>query len=417
MVPGSKSHTIRAVLLATMSKGRSVIHNPLLSLDCRNALATARLFGAQVEDQGNTWVVDGLGRDLKVPDNYLDCGNSGSVAYFATPMAALVDGYTFVTGDEQIRRRPIDETISAINELGGFAAASRPGSTSCPVVVRGVLKGGTAHFGGQLSQIVSGVMMVAPLLEQDTEILVKDPKEKPYLDITFDWMNRYGIQVENPADYTRFVIPGRRAYTPAETTISGDWSGVAFPLVAALVTGSDIVIDAVNFQDSQGDKAVVDRLIEMGADIEKDFANSRLVVHGGTALKGGTTIDMRDIPDSLPALSVAAAFADQDTHFIGLAHVRLKETDRVAVMAEELAKMGVAVEIGPDDMVVHGGRKVCGARVASHGDHRVAMALIACGLAAEGCTQVENAECAAVSFPNFFEVMNNMGAGIERESE
>ena len=134
-------------------------------------------------------------------------------------------------------------------------------------------------------------------------------------------------------------------------------------------------------------------------------------------MKGGTTIDMRDIPDSLPALSVAAAFADQDTHFIGLAHVRLKETDRVAVMAEELAKMGVAVEIGPDDMVVHGGRKVCGARVASHGDHRVAMALIACGLAAEGCTQVENAECAAVSFPNFFEVMNNMGAGIERESE
>lgn len=416
-VPGSKSHTIRAVLLAVMAEGRSVIHNPLLSLDCRSALAAARLFGAKTEEYDGYWVVEGRGRNLAVPDNYLDCGNSGSVAYFATPMAALVDGYTFVTGDEQIRRRPIDGTLSAINELGGFAAASRLESTSCPVVIHGIIKGGKAHFEGKLSQIVSGIMMAAPLAQKDTELLIRDPKEKPYLDITLDWMARYGIRVEHSEDYTRFLVRGGQVYQAAETVVSGDWSGVAFPLVAGLITGSDIVIDAVDFNDSQGDKAVVDRLIEMGAGIEKDVPGVRLFVHGAKRLRGGITIDMRDIPDALPALSIAAAFAEQDTHFTGLAHVRLKETDRVAVMAQELAKMGVHVEIGADDMTVFGGSRVHGAYVESHGDHRVAMALLVCGLAAEGCTEVEDAGCAAVSFPNFFEVMNGLGAGISCREE
>lgn len=412
VVPGSKSHTIRAVLLATLAEGRSIIHNPLLSLDGRSALAAARQFGATVQEGDGFWVVDGCGGKLAVPDNYLDCGNSGSVAYFATPMAALVDGYTFVTGDAQIRRRPIDETLSAIRELGGFAEPSRPGSTSCPAVIHGIMKGGTAHFDGKLSQIVSGIMMAAPLLESDTDIVIRNPKEKPYLDITLDWMARYGVPLENNEDYTHFHIRGNQKYCGLETTISGDWSGVAFPLVAGIITGSEIVIDSVNFADSQGDKAVVDVLIRMGAALEKDILGNRLLVSSDSHLHG-VEISMNDIPDALPALSVAAAFAQGTTHFTGLGHVRLKETDRVAVMAQELARMGVRTEIGPDDMTVYGGT-VHGAAVESHGDHRVAMALLVCGLAAEGCTTVKGAECAAVSFPNFFEVMDGLGAGFDR---
>lgn len=415
VVPGSKSHTIRAVLLATMAEGRSVIHNPLLSLDCHSALAAARQFGAKTEEHDGYWVVEGTAGALSVPGNYLDCGNSGSVAYFATPIAALVDGYTYVTGDEQIRRRPIDGTLSAINELGGFAAPIEKGRTSCPAVIHGTMKGGTAHFDGKLSQIVSGIMMAAPLLEKDTEVLISDPKEKPYLDITLDWMSRFGIPLENNEDYTRFVIRGNQKYHAVDTTVSGDWSGVAFPLVAGIITGSEIVIDSVNFDDSQGDKAVVDCLIEMGANLEKDREGGRLLVHAGSKLHG-IEINMRDIPDALPALTVAAAFAEGATHFTGLAHVRLKETDRVAVMAEELGRMGVRTELGADDMTVYGG-PVHGARVKSHDDHRVAMALLVCGLAAEGCTEVEDAQCAAVSFPNFFEVMNGLGAGISCQDE
>ena len=410
VVPGSKSHTIRAVLLATLAEGCSVIHNPLLSLDGRSALAAARQFGATVQEDDGCWVVDGCGGKLTVPGNYLDCGNSGSVAYFATPIAALVDGYTFVTGDAQILRRPIDETLSAIRELGGFAEPSRPGSTSCPAVIHGVMRGGTAHFDGKLSQIVSGIMMAAPLLKSDTDIVIRNPKEKPYLDITLDWMARFGVVLENNDDYTHFHIRGGQKYRGLETTISGDWSGVAFPLVAGIITGSEIVIDAVNFSDSQGDKAVVDVLIQMGAALQKDIPGNRLLVHGSRL--HGVEINMNDIPDALPALSVAAAFAEGTTHFTGLEHVRLKETDRVAVMAQELQRMGIRTEIGSDNMTVYGGT-VHGAEVDSHGDHRVAMALLVSGLAADGCVTVKDAECAAVSFPNFFEVMNGLGAGFD----
>ena len=333
------------------------------------------------------------------------------MAYFATPIAALVDGYTFVTGDAQILRRPIDETLSAIRELGGFAEPSRPGSTSCPAVIHGVMRGGTAHFDGKLSQIVSGIMMAAPLLKSDTDIVIRNPKEKPYLDITLDWMARFGVVLENNDDYTHFHIRGGQKYRGLETTISGDWSGVAFPLVAGIITGSEIVIDAVNFSDSQGDKAVVDVLIQMGAALQKDIPGSRLLVHSGSRLHG-VEINMNDIPDALPALSVAAAFAEGTTHFTGLEHVRLKETDRVAVMAQELQRMGIRTEIGSDNMTVYGGT-VHGAEVDSHGDHRVAMALLVSGLAADGCVTVKDAECAAVSFPNFFEVMNGLGAGFD----
>lgn len=416
MVPGSKSHTIRAVLLAAMAGGTSEIYNPLTSFDCMNAIKAAEMFGARINVKQGVWLVEGTGGRLRVPENYLDCGNSGSVAYFATPMAALTEGYTFVTGDSQIRRRPIDETLAAIRELGGEAFCSRPGSRSCPAVVRGKMRGGTAHFDGKLSQVVSGVMMAAPLLEEDTEIIIKNPKEKPYLQLTLDWMSRYGIDVENGLDYSYFKISGRNSYHAAKSTVASDWSSVAFPLVAGVITDSEITIDGVDFTDSQGDKAVVNHLISMGADITKDEAGHALSVRGGRRLRSGIEIDMRDIPDSLPALSVAAAYAEGDTTFIGLEHVRLKETDRVAVMEQELCKMGADIESGPDYMVVHGGHQLTGAEVSSHDDHRVAMALVVCGLWAKGDTRVSEAQCAAVSFPNFFEVMNNLGAEIEKIS-
>lgn len=415
-VPGSKSHTIRAVLLAAMSKGTSSIHNPLPSLDCKSAMHVAACFGAKVNMQPGLWAVEGVGRELKIPDNYVDCGNSGSTAYFAASMAALTEGYTFLTGDAQIRRRPIQPVLDAINQLGGRAFPSRPGVNACPAIIGGKMQGGTVRFKHSLSQFVSSVMMSAPLLEKDTVIINEDPLEKPYLQLTIDWMRRYGVELaENSGDYTYFKISGGQEYRPAESYVPSDWSGVAFPLVAGLVTDSQISICGVDFNDSQGDKAVVDHLISMGADITEDAKNGKLLIRGGRPLHGGQTIDLSDIPDSLPALSVAAAYAQGDTRFTGLGHVRMKETDRVAVMAEELGKMGASVETGSDYMIVHGGKKLTGTTVESCDDHRVAMAMTVCGLFAEGETTVRNSECAAVSFPSFFEVMESLGAELLNE--
>lgn len=414
VVPGSKSHTIRAVLLAAMSKGTSYIHNPLPSLDCKSAMRAAESFGARTKMENGLWTVEGVGHDLKTPDNYVDCGNSGSTAYFFASTAALTDGYTFLTGDAQIRRRPIQPVLDAINQLGGRAFCSRVGVNACPAIIGGKMKGGTVRFRHSLSQFVSSIMMAAPMLENDTRIINEEPLEKPYLQITIDWMKKCGVELaQNSGDYTSFLVRGRQEYKPVESTISSDWSGVAFPLVAGVVTDSQVNICGVNFNDSQGDKAVVDHLIAMGADITKDRENGRLIVRGGRELHGGLTIDLCDIPDSLPALCVAAAYAKGDTRFTGLGHVRMKETDRVAVMTSELTKLGASIEMGSDYMVVHGGKKLTGAAVESFDDHRVAMALVVCGLFAEGTTTVHNSQCAAVSFPTFFEVMTGLGARLK----
>lgn len=414
IVPGSKSHTIRAVLLAAMSDGVSRIHNPLTSFDCQSALSVAASFGAKTHMEPGLWTITGCGDQLRLPENYLDCGNSGSTAYFTASMAALIKGYSFITGDAQIRRRPIQPVLDAINALGGEAFTTRPGVNACPAIVRGRMRGGQVRFKKSLSQFVSSILLAAPLVQDDVEIINEQPLEKPYLQLSIDWMRRYGVELAyDSGDYTHFKIKGGQVYRPVESTVPADWSGVAFPLVTGVITPSELTISRVDFHDSQGDKAVVDHLIAMGAVIRKDEANGRLWIKGGGTLRGGLTFDLADTPDSLPALCVAAAFASGDTTFTGLAHVRLKETDRVAVMASELGKTGVRVEAGPDYMIVHGGGPLAGTVVESYDDHRVAMAMMVCGLAAEGTMIVRDSECVAVSFPSFFDTMRALGANMQ----
>ncbi len=416
IVPGSKSHTIRSVLLAAMAEGKSVINNPLTSDDGLSALNAARAFGAEVIEEPGVWIVEGKGKKLHVPENFIDTKNSGTTTTFVASMAALLDGYTFITGDHQIRRRPIKPLADALNELGAQAFLTRPGAVAPPVVIGGKMRGGRVSFSGFNSQFISSILLSSPLAEGDTEIIVENPLEKPYLQMTLDWMKLYGVvPSEASQDYKYFAVKGNQSYKAVDSTVPSDWSGVAFPLVAAVTTPSEVVISGVDFDDCQGDKAVVDHLIAMGADITKDSKNKRMVIKGGTPLRGGLTIDLNDIPDSLPALSVAACFAKGKTTFINLAHVRVKETDRVGVMENELKKLGADIETGSDYMIVNGGKALTGANVDSYDDHRVAMALTVAGLFAKGETKVRDAQCASVSFPRFFELMNKIGANIVLE--
>lgn len=413
-VPGSKSHTIRAVMLGALAQGTSVIHNPLPSKDGLAAVAAARVLGAPVEvdEQANTWTVHGLGHRPAAPEGIIDTMNSGTTTSFALGVGALVEGYVVITGDEQICRRPWGGQTKAMQELGAYCLHTRPGNECPPVVVGGPMKGGVCHLNGFSSQHISGILLPAPMLDADqsVEILVDKPLEQPYLKMTVDWMRRYGAEVEMAPDYKRFFVRGGQQYKALESTIPADWSGVAFPLVAAVCTPSELTIAGVDFDDCQGDKAVVDILIRMGADIVKD--GDKLVIHGGKPLHG-TTVDMNDIPDSLPALSVAAAYANGDTLFTNLAHVRVKESDRVAVMQEVLGACGADIDITSDSMTVHGGKPLHGASVPSHGDHRIAMAMAVCGLMCDGEMEIDEAECASVSFPGFYDTLNKAGAGFQ----
>lgn len=412
MVPGSKSHTIRAIMIAAMANGRSYIKNPLTSADCKSALSVAEAFGATCEMQNDAWIIEGRNGKLMLPENVVDCGNSGTTTYIACSMAATIEGSTIITGDAQIRRRPIKSLIESLDNTNADAFLARPGIDAPPVVITGPMTAGDIYLEGKISPQVSGVLLSAAMLDGETTIHVKNPMEVSYVKMTLDWMESQGVKVEHSDDYKKYVVCGPQTYQPVNRAIPSDWSGVAFPLIGAVMTNSEVTIEGVDFSDVQGDKEIVEILIKMGADIVKDLENGKIIIKGGKPLNG-VHVDCSNIPDTLPALSVIGAFADGEMILTGLEVVRLKETDRVAVMEKELAKMGVQITSEEDKVTIKGGRGFIGTEVESHDDHRVAMALMMAGLVAKGETVVNEIECIGVSFPNFLEVMNRVGAKIE----
>ncbi len=415
-VPGSKSHTIRAVLLATLAEGTSTIFNPLASGDGQSALNAAKSFGAEVQVYDDRWIIRGLQGKPKVPDTCIDTNNSGTTTCFFTSVAALVEeGYTVITGDEQIRRRPLKVLVDALNELGATAFLTRSESTAPPVVVKGPLRGGKTTIQGFNSQYVSSLLLSSPFSQTDVELFVENALEKPYVQMTLDWMRKFGIDVSNPDDYSHFYIQGGQCYHSGTYTIAADWSAVAFPLVAASITKSDLMLTGLDFNDSQGDKRVIQILQDMGAHLVIDEKAGTLRVIGGTPLKGGMVIDMSDIPDALPALTVAATQAQGRTVFTNLAHVRLKETDRVLEMQQKLTYLGCDIQLQDDVLVVQGPTPIQSREVSSSFDHRIAMALFCAGLCAENGLVVNDVECASVSFPNFFESFQACGAHLHTE--
>lgn len=417
-VPGSKSHTIRACIFATLSQGTSIIRNPLPSADCLSCAEAMRAFGATVTHAPGVWTVTAPEGGIRIPSQVVDVGNSGSVLYFMTPVAATLPGWTVMTGDASLCTRPIRGLLDALNVLGGEGFTTRPDVDAPPAVVRGPFRPGTVELEGNLSQHVSGLMIAAARLEGKTVIKLRNPKETPFLTMTADWLESVGVHVVfDPARLDRFEITGPQAYRRFDRVIPSDWEGVAFPLVAAIITGSRIEIADVDLSGSQGDAAIVDFLREMGADAEIDAGRKSLIVNGKGSFRGlrGGTFNCASLPDALPALAVAACFAEGDTTLTDVGVCRLKETDRITMMRRELSLLGASLEEGPDWLTIHGsgGRGLHGGEVDSHDDHRIAMALAVAGLAIPGPgVTVLGAECCAVTFPDFYGIMNRIGAGF-----
>lgn len=442
-VPGSKSHTIRACLLAALADGVSFVRNPLPSADCLSAARCIKEIGAKVEmDEDNSlWTITGAGRNAHLPSNVVDVGNSGSVLYFMTPIAATFSGWSVFTGDESIRTRPVKHLADALQQLGAETHITRPATDAPPFLVRGPITPGKIVTDGRLSQYISGIMMAATRMEGTTQIELTDPKEVPYLDMTRMWLESLGVSVQMSKDYKHISVTGPYEFPAIDRTIPSDWEAVAFPLVAALITNSEITIEHIDGSGSQGDEAIVAVLQSVGADIEWNRETEQLVVRGGNKARHGIGsngrlsterqpdgilhVNCAGFPDAVPALCVAACFIEGTTIIEDIAVCRRKETDRIEVMKTELTKLGATVEDGADFIAIHGHSPVCadgsknpafklhGGTVESYDDHRVAMSLAVMGLALETPVVVHNAECCAVSFPGFFDAMNGLGADIK----
>lgn len=408
LIPTSKSHTIRAVTLSTLARGKSIIRHPLVSSDCLAAVDATRLFGATIS-VGNVWQVEGVNGAPRIPESVVDVKNSGTTLYFFMGTAALARGTTVLTGDDQVVKRPAQPLITALSDLGAEVFSTRNNGFP-PVVVRGPARGGKTRVRGLVSQYVSSLLIHCPLMEEDSEFEVFDVHEKPYIQMTLGWLDRHGIRYEASDDFTHFTIYGRQRYQGLDVTVPGDFSSATFFLVAGSINEADITLLGLDMNDAQGDKQVVAYLQEMGACISQE--KGRIRVRGG-ALKG-REFDLGDTPDALPAMAVAGCFAEGKTILRNAANARLKETDRIAVMAKELGTLGAKVEELPDGLVIHQskltGRPVCG-----HRDHRVVMALAVAGSAIPGRLEVDGAEAVQVTVPNFVELMNGLGAKIWKE--
>lgn len=407
-VPGSKSHTIRAAAFALMADGVSKIRFPLISQDTLSAAGAVRSFGG-ILDRGDDscWSIRGTGGDLKNPGCTVDMANSGTSIKIFAGLAALCSFPVTFDGDESLRSRPMAHLLSA---LSGLSVKTASNNGKCPFTVQGPVRGNHTVVNSESSQYVTALLMSLPFSDENVSLDVVNLNERPYIEITLGWMDSLGLKYSGRDDFSHFEIPGKQKIAPFDMTIPADFSTAAFPLVAAGVTQSELTILNLDFNDRQGDKAVFGHLEKMGMEVVRGDKITVVRPHG--RLKG-VDLDLNATPDALPAIAVAAASAEGVTNIRNVAQARIKETDRIACMTAELRKMGIQVEEHPDGMTIRGG-VLRGAEVESYKDHRIAMALAAAGLAAEGKTVIRDAECAGVTYPGFFSDFKRLGASFRQ---
>lgn len=402
-IPGSKSQTIRALLIAAFSKGESVIKNPLLSSDTESTASALKALGAKIvyDEEKCEYSVDSRKLGTGFEKAILDLGNSGTGTYLLLGLAASLGKEITIKGDESLSNRPIGPLVNAYRSLG---ADIKDNNGFLPVTIKGPLKGGKAVIECRTSQYLSSLLLAAVLAEADVEIECPLLYEKPYVSITLSWLDRQEIDYEISTDYLKSKVKGMQAFKPGVFTVSGDFSSASFFFALAAMTGKSITVLGLDRNDPQGDKRVLEVLKEMGCKVE--WVTDGVKVKGPDELIGGT-FDLNDIPDALPILSTLAVFAKSDVHFTNVPQARIKETDRISAMHDELTALGANIEEEEDGLMIHAGAILHGGNVKGYGDHRIIMALSIFSLMVKG-VEIDDTRNVDVTFPTFFSLLESV---------
>jgi 3-phosphoshikimate 1-carboxyvinyltransferase len=406
----SKSHSLRALLFASLAKGKSTIHHYLHSPDVDAMINACRKLGATIDKHDDH--IDVIGFDAKptTPDDIIDCGNSGQVLRFALAISTLCDGYSVFTGDHSIRfNRPMQPMVDGITGLNATCISTKNDGYA-PIIIKGPVLPGKTTLDGLDSQPVSGLLMACAFSEGPFEIHVTNPGEQAWIDLTLDWFDRLSITY-NHTHHTDYTVPGNSRISGFDYTVPGDFSSIAYPVAAALITHSNITITHVDMSDSQGDKLLIAALQSMGANITYHEALQTLNIQGGNTLNGAK-IDMNVFIDAIPILAVIACYTKGTTHLYNAAIARTKECDRLHAMTVELKKMGADIEEHEDSLVIHES-KLHGATLKSYHDHRIVMSLAMATLGASSSSTIHDTLCTAKSYPDFIKHMCSLGIAIE----
>ena len=423
--PPSKSYTHRAILAAGYSDGARV-HDPLVSADTRATMRAVEAFGGRVErppdadaDADDPLTVEGFDGRPGVPDDVIDCANSGTTTRLVTACAALADGLTVLTGDDSLRSRPQGPLLDAVEQLDGRGESTR-GNGQAPLVVGEAMSGGEVSIPGDVSsQYVTALLMAGAVTDDGIDVVLEtELKSAPYVDVTLEVLRDFGVDAEQTDD--GFSVAGDQSYRPEGGTyrVPGDFSSMSYLLAAGAVAvdpDESVVVEGAR-PSAQGDAAIVEILERMGADVAWDRDAGEITVRRSDL--SGVEVDVGATPDLLPTIATLGAIADGETRIVNCEHVRYKETDRVSAMAEELSKLGASVEEEQDVLTVRGDESsLSGARVDGRADHRVVMSLAVAALVADGTTEIAGGEHVDVSFPDFFDELAALGADVRRDGE
>ena len=403
-VPGSKSYTHRILIASALSDGECRIHKPLLSEDTLLTLEALRQMGIHIDSASKDQIIVAGNNGLfKSCADRIFLGNSGTSMRLLAAVAALIKGKIILTGSERMAARPIQHLIEALHQLGvQIRSIDRNGCPPLEIIGKKI-SGGTVSVNCQKSsQYLSALLLIAPYTDRGLDIRTAEGLvSRPYVDMTIDVMGKFGVTV-NREDYGRFQVAGGQPYRAGAYTVEPDVSQAGYFWAAAAVCGTEVKVKGVTAESHQGDVNFAKLLASMGCQIANEPDG---ITISGRPLRAAE-VDMGDMPDMVPTLAVVAAYAEGTTVIKNVSHLRVKESDRLDAVVNELVKLGIKARCSSDELLVTGGTPR-GAEIKTYNDHRIAMSFAVAGLVTPG-VHIRDENCVKKSFPDFWNVFNGL---------
>ena len=405
--PSNKSYTHRGIFLASLAGNNSKVENVLLSADTKATIEACKKFGAVIEVNDSDIIVKkSIKIGINVPE--INTENSGTTIRIAIGIASLFSEEIILTGDVSLQKRPMQPLLDALSSIGAKCSST---NGNPPIKIKGSIIGGDIRIPGNLSsQFISSLLISAPLTKNGINLTIEgDLVSKPYLDATIATMRKFGVSVKTLIPYKKYNITPQ-IYKNTTFSVPIDFSSLALLLSCTVLNGEDVVIKGSMGNLPQGDEAFIDFLEQLGVSVT--INDNEIKIKSPEKLKGGK-FDLRNSPDLLPPLAILSLISSKPIEIVNVKHARLKETDRIAILARELPKIGIKVYEKEDGLILESSNSLMGSKLDSENDHRLFMAFCIAGTYIGNCI-VTDSKSVEVSYPNFIEEMNRLGAKIER---
>ena len=403
--PSNKSYTHRAIFMASLADGKSMIKNILKSGDTIATINACKNFGVEIKEEENNLIVDSP-NELKLQGDIINAENSGTTIRIAAAISTLADTKIVLSGDQSLNKRPMQPLLKALESLGAKCSSS---NGTPPISILGKIKGGKVKIPGDISsQFISALMIVAPKLENGMLLNIQgELVSKPYVDATIMAMKKFNVNVKAEIPYKKYIINPQN-YKSTTFAVPSDFSSLALLLSAAVLLGENLSIQMTMGDMPQADEAIIDILEKMGVVVTLD--KNVIKIKSPKKLDGGK-FDLNNSPDLVPAVAILALKASKPIEIFNVKHVRYKETDRIAILARELAKLGIKVVEKKDGLVLKNSKNLVGADLNSENDHRLFMAFCIAGMYVGNCS-VSHPESVKISYPDFIQEMKRIGCKI-----